>query len=114
MRILNTYFEKVMNPLGTIMIIGLFIAMICSVVAAIEMSDTRHKILPDLCFILALILLATNLFVVNNVIPWTYDEIPHYEIIVSESYPASQLLKNYDVTEMRGEILDCVDKDIKE
>ena len=106
MLILNTYIETVPNTIGGITLCICILSFVAAIVATIELATTDHNVLAILCFILAISLFIFLILILNNNVPFTYDEVTHYEITIDDYYPLSLLLRQFDVIEVHGRILD--------
>ena len=103
MTILNSYVEKV-EPSGVAVLLIIMSMMFVAVflVTSIQAFKDRDKkagvILAVLCAV-CLILLFT-------IVNYESDrpKVTTYEVILSDDYPASDLLEKYDLVEQRGEI----------
>ena len=110
MQVLNTYYESIFSTQGIIACIcGCAALLIFGALAIsfLEIGNSWGELFAALA-VGGLILVALT---VNHVLPFDHKEKPHYEIIVEDDYPVSQLMEQYEITEVKGEILDCIDKE---
>ena len=109
MEILNTYIETVLNPIGTIILIASVVGIFCSLACMVMLGETDHIFWSIVCLILAICLFIFVILILSEAVPFAYDEVTHYEIKINDYYPLSLLQQQFDITEVRGQILDCVE-----
>lgn len=109
MTILNSYVERV-EPSG----VATFLILISTMFAAIFLitSIQAFKDRNKKAGVILAVLCAVSLIILFKIV---YNEsekpkVTTYEVILSDDYPASELLENYDLVEQRGEIWVIRDK----
>lgn len=108
MEILNTYIEQIPNTLGVIASIGFAIFTLVSLIGLIILAESDHTWLCIMCLFLGICCFALFVLTLSSNLPFTYDEVTHYEIIINDYYPLSELLQQFEITKVEGQILDCV------
>lgn len=108
MEILNTYIERVPNTLGVIAAIGFAIFTLVSVIGLVILAETDHTLLCIMCLFLGICCFVLFVLTLSSNLPFTYDEVTHYKIVVNNYYPLSELLQQFEITKVEGQILDCV------
>ena len=110
MEILNTYTKSVATNIGNIMFIGGFMFAFIFVVIGCMICEKgiRHISIPIVFFALALISFITG--VISVVTPIGSKDVTHYEIVIDDDYPVYDLLDKYEIEEINGRIIDCIDK----
>ena len=110
MEILNTYTKSVATNIGNIMFIGGFMFAVIFVVIGWILCEegVKHISIPITFFVLALMSFITA--VVSAATPIGSKDVTHYEIVIDDDYSVYNLLDKYEIEEINGRIIDCIDK----
>ena len=112
MTIQNIYNVSELNQLGTIIAVIFGVAMLIFFILIFVFGEMEHIGLSLTSFLFTVTFFIMLIVTLSCSLPKTYDVIPHYEITLDEDYPATKLLEDYDIQEVRGQIFDCTDKEV--
>ena len=112
MQILNTYVvSKPSTLMLFIYLMSIFGILFGTISVAICYSEGYNKMAVFLSVIVIISLIVFILCLSNSFPVPLQKETTHYEILLDDDYPVSSLLEKYDITESKGQLLDCIDKE---